>query len=340
MRILITARPRGPLWTYVTELTGGLRYEGVEVVVAVLYGPLEDQQRAHLRRYANIRFFESTYGERELDAAGEWLLDLSARHHVDVVHLNETAFIGLPWRARTVFHAMDYVRDVLAADAVVTPSRAVAEQIMRAGTAKRIRVIPLGRSQRVFPTRTKEPMILTAGDFADPAINVGAVVRVGTRISWPVFILGDSPHSAGVSLANSHFLGGLAASDAAAVLSRASVFAHPARTMAGSFDIIDAANAGCALVLGDIPGLREAWDGAAVFVDPDNDDELRSMLIWLMSDTTACSDLGNRAQHRAAAFNAEQMARAYSSLYIDLSAGVNCAMPDRAPRLHTSQPPS
>jgi glycosyltransferase involved in cell wall biosynthesis len=331
MKVLITASPEAFAWTYVTELAGGLEREGVELVVAILNGPLSDHQRAQLRTFRNVRFFESTYHVgREADVAGEWLLDLADQHDVDIVHLNETSFAHLPWRTRTVLlltRPPASGLDLSRLDALVTPTRTLHDRALQHGTPRSSAVIPLGRSQAIFAKRTKEPMILTSGDYDDANGNVAAVARVATRISWPVFILGAAPPAGGVSLANSHFLGIMTASDSAAILSRASVFAQPARSVVNSYDIIDAATCGCALVLGDVAELREQWDGAATFVDPDDEDQLRSTLIWLMSDTTARNDLASRAQHRVVSFTAEQMASAYLALYVDLSAGLSWTTP-------------
>ena len=55
---------------------------------------------------------------------------------------------------------------------------------------------------------------------------------------------------------------------------RASIYALPARYEPFSLSALEVAMAGCTLVLGDIPSLRETWDGAAAFVDPDDYDEL------------------------------------------------------------------
>ena len=45
-----------------------------------------------------------------------------------------------------------------------------------------------------------------------------------------------------------------------------------------------AAAAGCALVLGDISSLRETWDGAALFVDPDDPPSLNAAIHALIAN--------------------------------------------------------
>ena len=49
---------------------------------------------------------------------------------------------------------------------------------------------------------------------------------------------------------------------------RRSMPAGPLRAF--GFSVLEAALSGCALVLGDIPSLREIWGDAALFVPPDD----------------------------------------------------------------------
>lgn len=317
MRVLLTGYPDAS-WTYTVELIRGLEREGVHVVLAVMGRTLEPPQRAELRTLRNVEFYESTYraewdgaDERELESAGNWLLDLAQRHDVDVVHLNERAFAALPWRARPI---VTVHREPWTGDAnclLAAPARA----LIPSGGA----VIPFGRSSAAPSGRAKEPMILTEGSYGDGNSNVGALTRVAPRLSWPVFIIGVAPGYSVVrtSLANSHFLGPMAEADAAAVIARASVFAQPFAAPENGYMITDAALCGCALVLADIAELREQWDGAASFVEPGDDESLRSQLIWLMSDAEARGDLGSRARYRAGNYTAEKMASAYLALYIE-----------------------
>jgi glycosyltransferase involved in cell wall biosynthesis len=79
--------------------------------------------------------------------------------------------------------------------------------------------------------------------------------------------------------------------------------------------VLEAALAGCALVLGDIPSLREHWDGVAVFVPPDDDDLLRMALTSLIEDARLRQTLAMRSRRRALGFSARRMALDYLELY-------------------------
>src|SRR5437764_3270629 len=100
---------------------------------------------------------------------------------------------------------------------------------------------------------------------------------------------------------------------------RAAVFVAPARYEPFGLGILEAARAGCALVLGDIPSLRELWDGCALFVAPDDARELASTLDLLLLDPERGRDLGVLAQQRSRRYGAAAMAEYYVSLYEPLA---------------------
>src|SRR3546814_4918927 len=67
-------------------------------------------------------------------------------------------------------------------------------------------------------------------------------------------------------------------------LGRATFFALPARYEPFGLAVLEAALSGCALVLGDIPTLRELWDGVAAFVPPGDIEALEDVLTQLIAD--------------------------------------------------------
>src|SRR4029079_17968528 len=72
---------------------------------------------------------------------------------------------------------------------------------------------------------------------------------------------------------------------------------------------------GCALVLGDIPSLRELWDDAAIFVDPRDHGALHDVLAALIAAPGLRADLAEEAQRRAMTYSIERTAGAYRHLY-------------------------
>jgi glycosyltransferase involved in cell wall biosynthesis len=131
-----------------------------------------------------------------------------------------------------------------------------------------------------------------------------------------------SPDGGAVALpANVHPVGRLGSPEIAARMAEAAVFAAPARYEPFGLAILEAALSGCALVLGDIPTLRELWDDAALFVVPDDTAALREALATLLSDPEAAAALGRRARRRAGRYTAHRMGEAYVETYASLIAG-------------------
>lgn len=293
----------------------------------------------------------------DVAASGRWLLALEVRERPDVVHSNAFAHGALPFRAPRLvvghscvlswFEAVrrepappgwDRYRAAVAAglrgaDAVVAPSAAMAAALERHyGPIPPPIVVPNGRDARRFPPGEKEDVVLGAGRLWDEAKNAAALARVAPRLPWPVFIAGETagPDAPGTSSprrapdagpAAPVLLGRLAEPELARWLATAAVFAHPARYEPFGLAVLEAALAGCALVLGDVPSLRENWDGAAELVAPDDDDALADRLLAVARDPDRRAALAARARERALRLTPERMADRYLALYRSLAAG-------------------
>jgi glycosyltransferase involved in cell wall biosynthesis len=102
-------------------------------------------------------------------------------------------------------------------------------------------------------------------------------------------------------------------------LGSASIFAAPARYEPFGLAILEAAAAGCALVLGDIPSLRENWDGAAAFVPPEDRVALGATINLLIADAQERTRLAAAARRRAGRFTLRRMAQSYATLYCEMA---------------------
>src|SRR5436305_4387287 len=289
-RVLMTADTVGGVWTYALELARGLGERGVEVALATLGAPINELQREKVDRIPNLRVFEGHFKLewmddpwRDVEKSGDWLLNLERRICPDVVHLNGYTHGALPWGSPTVMvghsdvlswwravrreeapEAYDrYRREVAAglaaADLVVAPSAAMLAALVAAyGDLPRTAVIPNGRDARLFRPTAKEPMVFSAGRLWDEAKNLQALETVAPRLPWPVFVAGESRHPDGGEIHPHHtrLLGRLSQRALAAWLGRSSLYALPARYEPFGLSVLEAALAGCALVLGDIPKLR------------------------------------------------------------------------------------
>src|SRR5690606_8377688 len=102
------------------------------------------------------------------------------------------------------------------------------------------------------------------------AKNLAQLDAVATELPWPVYVAGSTEHPDGGNAAfdSVETLGVLSRAEMKHWLGRASIYVLPARYEPFGLSALEAALSGCALVLGDIPSLREVWGPAATYVDP------------------------------------------------------------------------
>lgn len=349
MRVLLTADTVGGVWTYACELAGALGRQGVQVTLATMGPDLTNDQRAEavsLRgvdvRVSRVKLEWMDDPWADVDAAGDWLLDIAAAVRPDIIHLNSYAHGALPWDRPVIVagHSCvlswwEAVRNepapatwwryrtriragLRAADLVVAPTRAMLDALtLHYGPLPASQVIPNGRAAHLFPPDEKEPLILAAGRLWDEAKNIGALARVAGDLPWPVYVAGDNrhPHGGRTDYPSLRPLGRLAPRELARWLGRAAIYALPARYEPFGLSALEAALAGCALVLGDISSLREVWGDAAVFVPPDDPAALTGALHELIERPELRAALSRRARRRATALTPERLAAAYRAVY-------------------------
>jgi glycosyltransferase involved in cell wall biosynthesis len=356
LRVLMTADTVGGVWTYVLELARALASHGVVVELATMGREPSAAQRAEAAAVPGLALHASAWRLEWMDEpwddvarAGEWLLGLERALAPDVVHLNGYAHGALPWRAPAlvVAHsdvcswwravhgeeapaAWDHYRAAVraglhAAALVVAPTRAVLDGMAPLyGAPARSRVVPNGRDAGAFAPAAKEPIVLTVGRLWDEAKNVAAVARAAERLPWPVYVAGDAAppaHTGGGwdpgASERVRFLGALAPAVVACWLRRASVYALPARYEPFGLSALEAALAGCALVVGDLPSQREVWGDAADYVDPRDDDALARAIGALVDDAPRRQARADAARERALAYTPARMAAGYLAAYAD-----------------------
>jgi glycogen synthase len=159
--------------------------------------------------------------------------------------------------------------------------------------------------------------VIAAGRAWDEAKNIAAICGVARRLPWPVYVAGSAkaPDGQARDLPDVHLLGHLAAADLEQWFRRAAIYALPARYEPFGLSALEAALAGCALVLGNIPSLRELWRDAALFVEPDDHDTLAHTLQRLIADAELRHTIARRCRTRAFAFGPGTMAADYLRAY-------------------------
>ncbi len=234
------------------------------------------------------------------------------------------------------------------ATAVVAPTRAAADDLARhyGLPADAVRVVPNARRAADYPPAPKEPIVLTAGRLWDEAKNVAAVARAADALGlgplrtdvlrvdalrWVAYVAGDGASPDGGTVdwdgygggSAVSWLGALPPAELAGWMGRAAIYVLPARYEPFGLSALEAGLAGCALVLGDVPSLREVWGDAALYVAPDDADGLAALLRTLTAAEAYRARFGERARRRALAYTPERMADGYLAAYAAACAAKN-----------------
>jgi glycosyltransferase involved in cell wall biosynthesis len=352
-RVLMTADTVGGVWTYAVELARELDARGVAVAIATMGVPVSEHQREQLAGSRGVVLFDSSYRlewmqhcAADVAAAGDWLLGLERAFQPDLVHLNQFAFGALPFRAPTLLVAHSCVlswwravhgaaapaewdmyrrwveRGLAGAGLVAAPTRWMLQSLAdnygydRAGL-----VIPNGACAKDFAPAPKQPFVLAAGRFWDAAKNLAALEQVAPDLPWPVKVAGAYRHPDGGSVIPQglHCLGELPREALAGELARAAIYALPARYEPFGLSVLEAALSRCALVLGDIPSLRETWGEAAIYVAPDDHRALHASLLRLIAQPAERDRLAQAALARAAQFTPGRQCDGYLAAYAALA---------------------
>jgi glycosyltransferase involved in cell wall biosynthesis len=354
-RVLMTTDTVGGVWRYSLELARGLAGGGTEVVLAIMGPPASPEQLGEAAAIDGVVLVEGSFdlewmpgADEDVARAGAWLLELEAAYSPDLVHLNGYAHAALPWRTPVVavahscvlswwqaVHGEDAPREwdgyrertaagLRAADLVVVPTRAFLRSIEALyGPQPRARVIWNGRDASNVEAIEKQPLIFAAGRIWDQAKNIKALTGVAKDLPWPVCVAGPgAPERSECRAAarNVRWLGPLAPAAMNLWYAQASIFVAPSRYEPFGLAALEAGLAGCALVLGDVPTLRELWTGVAVFVAPDHPEQLRQALESLIENDERRATLGALAKERAATFSAARMTAAYRTAYAEVIA--------------------
>ena len=352
--VLMTTDAVGGIWTYAHQLGRGLTEAGLQVTLAVLGPKPCGQQQAdvvdagmHLVWLGGALDW-SAEDEGEIVASAASLARLCVGLRPDVVHLNSPALAAfdtlsapvlaachscvrtwwtavngdirvpddLAWRAALV--KLGYDR----ASALVAPSYAFAEATKIAyGLNDALQVIANGRCP--LPTRTVRSgaAVFTAGRLWDEGKDIATLDRAIGRSRLSTSAAGplEGPSSHRITLQHVRALGRLSEIDLQAQLSCRPIFVSPSLYEPFGLAVLEAAQAGCPLVLSDIPTFRELWDGAAVFFPPRDDAALADALRELAADPARSTRIGDAARTHAARYSASAMTQATLRLYAKLS---------------------
>ena len=331
--VLMTANAVEGDWTYALTLAGALARRGVRTSLAVFTAGLPPSLRAEAWAVPGLQIFEG----RDTRKAGDWLLSLARVLRPDVVHLDGAELGSLGWpvpaivvvhrcpcvwseavrgaAAPPAWHRVEVRRGLVEATRLVVTSKAMLEALERHhGALPAGRVVHNARPPSPVRGLEKEPWVLASGSPGDVAANV-EVLQPAARI-LPIRVAGDpADPSAEPGRGGLQLVGRLGPESMRVAMARAAVYAQPALVDPFGLAALDAALQGCALVLSDLPSLREVWEGAATFVPPHDGEAWAAELRNLIGDVPRRRRLAEAARTRAGDFRPERQAEEMLRIY-------------------------
>jgi len=348
LRLFMTADAVGGVWTYALDLARGLARQGVTTTLATLGPAPGATQLAAAASVPGLALRVTTLpldwlaaSAAEIVAAGQYIARLARSSKADVIHLNSPALaaaggfdapvLGLchsclaTWWAAVHGGPMphdfrwrtDLLRDGYAAvSALAVPTHAFARATAVAHELERVpATIHNGRGYLRRSGRPPEyaNIVFTAGRLWDRGKNLATLDRVAARLPIPVLAAGPLRGPEGSVFTPRHLipLGPLGASPMASRLLTRPIFTSLALYEPFGLAVLEAAQAGCPLVLSDIPTFRELWADAALYVPA-------AAIRLLLVDRSERLRFGLAAQRRALRYSADAMVGKTFDLYRSL----------------------
>jgi glycosyltransferase involved in cell wall biosynthesis len=342
----------GGVWRYALDTARTLAAHGVECVLVGLGPRPSPHQRAEVAALerAELVWLDCPLdwmldNETPLHAISEHLARIAGDTQVDLLHLNALSqAAGLQscvplavashscvvtwWRAMRKgplpenwqWQFSRNRRGLETAALVLAPSRSHADAIRTAYNIGTPIQVVHNATRRTQGGSEKKPFVFSAARWWDAAKNGGLVDAVAGMIRWPLAMAGSLEGPNGQLFEPIHAVttGPLSALQVRLMMADAMVFIGPSRYEPFGLAVLEAASAGSALVLSDIPTFRELWHDAALFCAPDDALAFAAAIERLMTDHRLRLRLSERARRRARQFSLEQhvqqLLQAYSKM--------------------------
>jgi glycosyltransferase involved in cell wall biosynthesis len=224
------------------------------------------------------------------------------------------------------------------ADAIITPSRATADDLLARTSVslERIHVIPLAASlppSGADPVRTAErlgvngPYVLFVGTL-EPRKNLVRLVRAyrkaaGTGLPHALVLAGPvgwkfEALEAELALGGAGTIvrtGSLDPAELDAMYRGAAAFVYPSLFEGFGLPVLEAIGRGVPTIAADIPSIREVSADAALLVDPTSEDALAAAIERIVTDGAVAADLRRLGPARAAGFSWDATAEGTLAVY-------------------------
>jgi glycosyltransferase involved in cell wall biosynthesis len=350
LRLLLVTDTVGGVWVYSLELARALSAHGVEVTLAVIGPKASAAQRAQA---SGLRLIDTGLPlewlpttPSEMRRAGAALSKLARDEGVDLVQtcsaplLADTIFDqptvavqhsciaswwsavrGTPlppefaWRRDLIQEGLNQAR------AIVAPSVSFAAETARIYDVFRpVLPVPNGRHSITPLGIPQGDFVFTASRLWDEGKNIATLDAAARLSKLPFEAAGpiEGPNGARASFDTMHHVGELGSARLSGILAARPIYASAALYEPFGLSVLEAANAGCALVLSDIPTFRELWRDAARFVPADDAQGFADAIDALADDRQERERLGRAARNRAQLYTPARMAQKMATLYAAL----------------------
>lgn len=364
--LLMTTDAVGGVWQYSTDLARELARQGWRTTLAVL-GPAPGRsQREGAASIPGLTLLDTAmpldwmaHDSGAIARAGRAIAALARNLHADVIHLNSPALAAevtfdvpvvavthsctATWWAATqagplpdelAWRPAIAAAGLAAADRVIAPSASFAAATQRAyRLPQRPIVVHNGRAPLTRPSAAMHDFCFTAGRLWDKAKNITTLDRAAGRLTVPFRAAGSlhGPNGeAAPPFEHLHSLGSVSEAEIARWLASRPVFLSATHYEPFGLAVLEAAAAGCPLILSDIPTFRELWDGAATFVAANDATGFAAAADAIVGDTGLRMALGEAAQQRAARYTPAAMAAGMATIYAGLGVSPRSSAPATA----------
>lgn len=354
--LLMTTDTVGGVWQYSIELAAGLAGHGYRTTLVTLGPPPTPAQRNAAANLPSVTLVESglpldwlSDNPTPVEQAARQLAGMAEALCADCIHLNTPALAGAAswpapivtvahgcvaswWRAvrrapldaAFTWHRDLVRRGLLAADAVLAPSRAYAGDLRHTYDLPFTPTV-VNNGRRIGthePRHAFAQEAVTVGRLWDEAKNMGSLDQAAAFAQTPIAAVGAPRGPQGEEFKPEHvrLVGHVSDQELAQLLAERPIFVSTAKFEPFGLAVLEAAAAGCALVLSDIPTFRELWDGAAVFISPDDARGFADAIDRLAADQARRKELGTRAAQYAARYTPEACAAQTAAIYDKLLA--------------------
>ena len=215
---------------------------------------------------------------------------------------------------------------------ITTPSEYLKDLILK-NIDVHVSVIPNGYDMATAPMEYERKMnriILVTRMFERKGVQFFLRAIAGLRTDWEILIAGDGPYLPHLMEearrwdSPVEFLGFIQGKELVDLYRSAKIFVFPSIQENFPVVLLEAMNAGCAVITTTAPGCREVVGGAAIQVEPCSVESLKESLLSLMHDEGAIRIHSGLSLRRAEKFSWRRVAVMFDAFYKGKMQSMEC----------------